>query len=102
MAYLVRITIRAQRDLSELYEQIDAERSTSEQKWYLALRRLILSLERYPNRCPVIHGQANLRHLLQGRKPYVYRVIYRVLERQKKVDILHIRHGARREPSASI
>jgi plasmid stabilization system protein ParE len=27
----------------------------------------------------------------------VYRVIYLVIERQKEVDILHIRHGARQE-----
>jgi mRNA-degrading endonuclease RelE of RelBE toxin-antitoxin system len=26
----------------------------------------------------------------------VYRVIYRVLEKQKKVEVLHIRHSARR------
>jgi plasmid stabilization system protein ParE len=35
--------------------------------------------------------------LLYGRKPHVYRVIYRVLSDEKPVDILHIRHGARRE-----
>jgi len=39
--------------------------------------------------------------LLYGNKPHSYRVIYRVLERQKRVEVLHIRHGARRrfEPS---
>jgi len=26
-----------------------------------------------------------------------YRVIYRVVEKQKQVDVLHIRHGARQE-----
>jgi mRNA-degrading endonuclease RelE of RelBE toxin-antitoxin system len=35
--------------------------------------------------------------LLYGRKPHVYRVIYRVLEKQKRVDVLHIRHGARQD-----
>jgi plasmid stabilization system protein ParE len=29
--------------------------------------------------------------------PYVYRVIYRIMEKQKQVDVLHIRHGAQRE-----
>jgi plasmid stabilization system protein ParE len=28
-------------------------------------------------------------------------VIYRVLEKQKRVEVLHIRHGARREPKAA-
>jgi plasmid stabilization system protein ParE len=34
--------------------------------------------------------------LLYGNKPHTYRVIYRVLEMQKRVEVLHIRHGARR------
>jgi toxin ParE1/3/4 len=42
-----------------------------------------------------------LRHLLYGRKPYVYRVIYRVVERQKQVEVLHIRHGARQKLKSS-
>ena len=29
-------------------------------------------------------------------KPHIYRAIYRVLEKQKQVEVLHIRHGARR------
>jgi mRNA-degrading endonuclease RelE of RelBE toxin-antitoxin system len=36
-----------------------------------------------------------------GNKPHVYRVIYRVLEREKRVNVLHIRHGARRDFKAS-
>jgi toxin ParE1/3/4 len=39
--------------------------------------------------------KAQLRHLLYGNKPHVYRVIFRVVEKQKRVDVLHIRHGAR-------
>jgi plasmid stabilization system protein ParE len=39
--------------------------------------------------------------LLYGGKPHVYRAIYRVLEKQKVVEVLHIRHGARREFTAS-
>jgi hypothetical protein len=36
-----------------------------------------------------------LRHLLYGNKPHIYRAIYRVAEKQRLVDVLHIRHGAR-------
>jgi hypothetical protein len=38
--------------------------------------------------------------LLYGRKPHVYRVIYRVLVKQMQVNVLYIRHGARREFSS--
>ena len=39
----------------------------------------------------------NLRHLLYGNKPHIYRVIFRISPESKAVEILHIRHGARRE-----
>jgi toxin ParE1/3/4 len=96
MAYSINITSRAERDLSHLYGQIDAEQSDAALEWYRGLKEAILSLEEQPNRCPVTRKSDKLRHLLYGRNPHIYRVIYRVLERQKHVEVLHIRHGARR------
>ncbi len=96
MAYLVNVTARAERDLGWLFAEINAGHSGAALKWYRGLKKAILSLEEHPGRCPVTPENPNLRHLLYGHRPYVYRVIYRVLERRKQVDILHIRHGARR------
>ena len=97
MAYVVSITARAERDLAHLYEEIDAADSGAARKWYRGLRDKILSLERKPHRCPMTRENNELRHLLFGHKPHVYRVIYRVQEKSKQVEILHIRHGARRK-----
>ncbi|HKN70426.1 MAG TPA: type II toxin-antitoxin system RelE/ParE family toxin [Terriglobales bacterium] len=97
MAYVVNTTPHAERDLARLYRQINAEYSDTAMEWYLGIREAILSLERQPNRCPLTRRKGKLRHLLYGRKPYVYRVIYRVQEKRKQVEVLHIRHGARRE-----
>jgi toxin ParE1/3/4 len=96
MAYLVNMTTRAQRDLARLYRQIDADNSDAALKWYRGLKEAILSLEEQPNRCPATPENDKLRHLLYGNKPHVYRAIYRVLEKQKQVEVLHLRHGARR------
>lgn len=96
MAYLVSLTERAQRDLTLLYLQIHAEDSGAALKWYRGLKEAILSLEEQPNRCPVTPENGKLRHLLYGNKPHIYRVIYRVLEKQEQIEVLHIRHGARR------
>ena len=101
MAYLVRIAARAERDLASLYEQINAADSATAQRWYAGLKGAILSLGERPNRCPVTPENKKLRHLLYGRKPHVYRVVYHVNERRKQVDVLHIRHGARRKLRAS-
>jgi plasmid stabilization system protein ParE len=63
--------------------------------WYRGLRDAIRTLRNGPNRCPAAPEDDDLRHLLYGKKPHVYRVIYRVLEHHKEVEVLHIRHGAR-------
>lgn len=94
--YLVRITPRAQRDLAILFRDIHAADSDSAMKWYKGLRAACLTLEKLPNRCPATPENPKLRHLLFGRKPHVYRVIYRVHENDKRVNVLHIRHGAMR------
>jgi toxin ParE1/3/4 len=97
MAYLINITARAKRDLDSLFEEIHAYDSEAALKWYRGLYAAILTLERLPNRCPATRENSQLRHLLYGQKPHIYRVIYRILEKQKQVEVLHIRHGARRE-----
>ena len=101
MAYLVSLSSRAERDLARLYGEIHAGRSDAALKWYRGLKDAILSLEQQPNRCPVAPESGKLRHLLYGHKPHIYRAIYRVLEDRKQVEVLHIRHGARRRSKRS-
>jgi plasmid stabilization system protein ParE len=101
MAYLVNVTARAERDFALLFYAINAEHSDAALKWYRGLKEAILSLEEQPNRCPETPENAKLRHLLYGHKPHVYRVIYRVTEKSKQVDVLHIRHGARQKSKRS-
>ena len=95
MAYVVNLTVRAERDLGRIFDAIQAEHSDGARKWYKGLKEAVLSLEARPNRCPETPENAKLRHLLYGNKAHVYRVIYRVTEKSKQVDVLHIRHGAR-------
>jgi plasmid stabilization system protein ParE len=95
MAYVVRVSVRAQRDLAQIYRFIHAGESQGALRWYRSLRDAILGLEELPYCWPATHEDSRLRHLLFGKRPHVYRVIYRVHERVKRVDVLHIRHGAR-------
>ena len=101
MAYRVKITPRAERDLLLLYYRIDARSSQAALVWYRGLRQAIRSLRANPHRSPVTPENEYFRHLLYGHKPHAYRVIYRVTERYKQVDILHIRHGAQQEFKSS-
>ena len=95
MAYLINVTVRAERDLALLFDAINAGQSEAAFKWYRGLKEAILSLEEHPERCAETPENTRLRHLLYGHRPHIYRVIYRVTEKSSKVDVLHIRHGAR-------
>jgi plasmid stabilization system protein ParE len=97
MAYEVSISSRAERDLTQLYDDINAQSSAAAKRWYVGLKHSILTLEEFPKRCAVTPENLKFRHLLYGDKPHIYRVIYRILERRRRVEILHIRHGARRK-----
>ena len=101
MAYVVNIAVRAEREFGSLYREINAEESDADLKWYRGLKMAVLSLEELPNRCPLTREKGQVRHLPYGNKPHVYRVIFRVVEKQKRVDVLHIRHGARDKLKAS-
>lgn len=101
IAYRVEITRRAERDLRSLYETINAKSSDRALESYRGPKQAILSLEEQPDRCPRTPEDRGLRHLLYGRKPHVFRVIYRVVAKAKRVEVLHIRHGASRKFRAS-
>ena len=92
MGYLLNLAARAERDFADLYDEINAEHSDAAFKWYRGFEEVILTLQDQPKRCPLTPESDKVRHLLYGNKPH----IFRVLEKQKRVEVLHIRHGARR------
>lgn len=101
MAFLVKMSARAEADFAGLFVRIDAENSPAALKWYIGLRDQILSLELHPERCPQAPDHKSLRHLLYGDKPDVYRVIFRIEASRKLVTVLTIRHGAMKKLTAA-
>jgi toxin ParE1/3/4 len=97
MEYQVRTSPRAERNLGLIYASINAEHSSSAEKWYRNLKRSISTLKNHPNRCPVTPESHELRQLFFGHKPHIYRIIFRIIENQRFVVVLHVRHAARRE-----
>lgn len=95
MEYRVKLTLRARHDLSGIYNWLGANSPSPALTWYRGLREAIGSLSDSPNRCPITPENPSLRHLLYGKKPHIYRAVFRVIEGQKQVHVLHIRHGAR-------
>jgi plasmid stabilization system protein ParE len=100
MAYEVRLARRAVFDLRAIYKHIEGETSDAADLWFRGLESAIFSLETGPSRSPIAPERKDLRHLLYGNKPHIYRILYTIDERARIVYVAQIRHGARR-PLAS-
>ena len=105
MTYLVELAARAARDLEILYVEKNAGDSQAATRWYNGLEEAVYTLQTSPHRCPTApearRMKRNLRHMLYGKKPHVYRVIFEVDERRRAVRVLTIRHGARQRIKVS-
>src|ERR1700738_1821260 len=101
MAYHIEFAEREARDLEALYVEKNATESQAASPWCNGLEEAIYALASYPHPCPAAPEARNLRrelrHLLYGKKPHVYRVIYEVDELRQTVWGFTVRHGARGE-----
>ncbi len=96
MAYRVDLTTRESRDLASLYRRINAANSERARAWFNGLETAVYSLDRNPARGATTPEDESLRHLLYGKRPCLYRIIYDVDERRHVVTVLHIRYAARK------
>ncbi|HYW66677.1 MAG TPA: type II toxin-antitoxin system RelE/ParE family toxin [Candidatus Dormibacteraeota bacterium] len=95
MPYLVRLADRALRDMEAIYEFIEADTSEKAFAWFNELAKTIYSLEQFSERGTRVPENKKLRQLLFGRAPGIYRIIFALDKRNRVVNVLHIRHGAR-------
>jgi len=102
MAFRVEITEDAERDGNGILEWLISHHAgDTGLRWFQGLQEAIATLSDLPERCPLAPENKNfpfeVRHLLYGRKPHVYRIVFTI--EGDTVYILHIRHG-RRQPQA--
>ena len=100
MAFRVEYTLRAETDLFEILDWLIAEHAgEAGLRWFEGLEEAISSLAEMPSRCGLApendEFSFEIRHLLYGRKPDVYRVVFRVTG--DAVYILKIWHGRRQQ-----
>ncbi len=96
MAYKISFAREAVADLEHIYQYIQAEHSSNAANWYRGLEAAILTLQQLPQRCPITPERPDLRHLLYGNKPHIYRILFAISESEFTVNIAQIRHGARK------
>jgi plasmid stabilization system protein ParE len=94
MAFRVEITLKAYRDLSGILRWLLAEHAGEQGlNWYAGLNKAIDTLGEIPTRCPRAPENATsrreIRHLLYGNKPHIYRILFTI--RDDEVIVLHVR-----------
>lgn len=102
MAFRVKTTAQAKRDLDDILERLlSQEAGETGLRWFQGLRQAVATLAGSPQRCALAPENAvfpfEVRHLLYGRRPHVYRIIFTF--EGNTVSVLHVRHG-RRQPIA--
>jgi plasmid stabilization system protein ParE len=99
MNYRVVILPEAEREMEQASLWIAEQAPQRAAAWLRGLRAAIATLRTHPRRCPVAPENAflpgEIRQLLYGRRPHVYRVLFEVRDEEQTVTILHVVHGAR-------
>lgn len=100
MAYKIRLATRAKTDLETAFTYIEERAPEAAARWYRLVMAEIASLSEMPARCPMAPEAAKLgielRHLLYGQRPGIYRIVFRIVEEVGEVHVLAVRHGARK------
>jgi len=101
MAFRVEYSREAEADLDSILAWLISQHAgETGLRWFEALEGAVASLSEMPERCALAPENRafpfEVRHLLFGRRPHVYRVIFRVMG--NVVYILHVWHG-RRKPA---
>ena len=100
MTFRVEMTAAAEQDADAILDWLLSQHAGGAgMEWFLGLQDAITSLAEFPKRCPLSPENTvfpfEVRHLLYGLSPHVYRILFTIED--KTVYVLHIRHG-RRQP----
>ena len=99
MDFRVELSEQAQYDIATIFEWLRSQQAgDAGERWFVELRTAIASLATMPSRCPLAPESTDapleVRHLLYGHRPHVYRILFTI--EADVVHVLHIRHGRRR------
>ncbi|MGA2979140.1 MAG: type II toxin-antitoxin system RelE/ParE family toxin [Terriglobales bacterium] len=99
MTYRVIVTPAAEGDLRTAYRYIRSQAPHAARERIRRARQSAKSLARHPERCPMAPESASfdqpIRELFFGSgNRGTYRFLFVVLEQEKSVYILHVRHGS--------
>ena len=83
MDFRVELSAQAQRDIASIHDWLQSQSAgDTGERWFVALRTAIASLKQLPSRCPIApesqDSSTEIRQLLYGRRPNVYRILFAI------------------------
>jgi plasmid stabilization system protein ParE len=102
MTFRVDISAQAESDAELIFEWLITQHAgETGARWFSRLDDAIASLAAFPERCSLapesVQFPFEVRQLLYGRNPHLYRILFTI--DGEVVKILHIRHGRRKPKS---
>jgi plasmid stabilization system protein ParE len=99
MAFRVEQTEQAERDILNILDWLIAEQAgKTGLRWFEGLAHAVASHSETPQRCPLAPENSSvsfeMRQLLYGRRPHLYRILFAI--ENDVVYVLRVRHGRRR------
>jgi toxin ParE1/3/4 len=97
VTYRVVFTARARADAVEQFRYLVQRSPAAAGRWYTGLEKAITKLSSMPERHPIAEDETeqlgiNLRQMLYGRRPGVYRILFSV--EGDTVTVHYVRHSA--------
>jgi plasmid stabilization system protein ParE len=96
--YRVIITPRAGDDLEAIYDHIARESGQNAAAMVTRILDALEPLKQFPHRTVVERQDHKLRQPVRSIPVRPYIVYFRVLDDDRVIRVLHVRHGARRRP----
>ena len=97
-AYRIIITPRAGADLEGIYDAIAEDSAQNAAGMVKRILDALGSLRQFPHRTVVARQARKLCHPVRSLPVAPYIVFFRVLDDERVVRVLNVRHGARRRP----
>lgn len=94
--YRVDLTPLAESDIAAAFHYIHRRAPLNAERWIRGIYAAVDSLMRQPKRCPRAPESDYLGEELRHLVFKSHRIIFRVEETRKIVQVLHVRHGAQR------
>ena len=99
MIFRVRLSRAAQSDAEQALTWLREVAPERADRWFSNLMDTVLSLEQFPERCPLAFESQELaiplRQLLYGKKHGAYRILFLVYPDDQIVFVVRIRHASR-------